>query len=104
MSSVHRQLPGVDCTKHKQKKQSVKGTHTYTHTDINHLAQLNMKNPFRSVVIYAVSGFRNRSSSFVAVLVVLWADFLLFSFFFANIFPFFSVCDLLKGRQQPTAH
>jgi len=36
-------------------------TQTYpppTHTDINHLAQLNMKNPFRSVVIYAVSGFR----------------------------------------------
>lgn len=33
-------------------------THTITYTDINHLAQLNMKNPFRSVVIYAVSGFR----------------------------------------------
>jgi len=95
MSSVHKQSPGTDCTHtHTHTTLSVILSKIYrqTHTYINHLAQLNMKNPFRSVVIYAVSGFRSRSSSINVDIVVLWADFL-------SIFVLF-FCDLLKGNQE----
>jgi len=88
MSSVHKQSPGTDCTHtytHYTLSHSLK--HTHRHTHINHLAQLNMKNPFRSVVIYAVSGFRSRSSSINVDIVVLWADFL---FIFVLFFVIYS--------------
>lgn len=77
-------------------------THTITYTDINHLAQLNMKNPFRSVVIYAVSGFRQpqlkrrRCRHHILVGIFLFR----FSFPFSFSFFFASPCDLLKGSQQ----
>jgi len=73
-------------------------TETYpppTHTDINHLAQLNMKNPFRSVVIYAVSGFRQPQLKRRRHILVGIFLFGLPHNFFLRFF-----CDLLKGSQQ----
>lgn len=63
MSSVHKQSPGFDWSHRHTHTRSIPIRVRDTHTHINHLAQLNMKNPFRSVVIYAVSGCRSPSSS-----------------------------------------